>query len=167
MEKFLTETGTWYFWLALVLLPYLLGLLSTASYGPISKSVKTGASKVEQTFILRSKKAQARLYDLCNALQEPEFREHVRWYSIMTLGAMLFEVLLIMGLIAMGLFLKTSDSPLMTNASWAMMILAGWTTWMAGKSTRKLIFYQRGLIMYEDLRLPPGMENYQYPPKVD
>ena len=168
MEKFLAEASTGYFWLALVGLPYLLGLLTTASYAPIFKGVKTGASKVEQTLILRSKKAKDRIFELCDALRETEFREHVRWYSIMVLGTMIFEVLLVMGLVAIGILAKTSDSHFVVSyVSGAMMIAAGWTTYKAGKSTRKLIFLQRGLLMYEDLRMPPGLTEYKYPPKVD
>jgi hypothetical protein len=168
MEKLWAEMGTWYFWLALIGLPYSIGLLTTATYGPISKGVETGASKVSQTFILRSKKAQDRIYKLCDALQETELREHVRSYSIMTLGAMLFETLLVIGLVSTGFLLKSSPSAFMSNyVSGSMMLIAGWNMWKVGTSTRKLIFLQRGLIMYEDLRMPPGLTNYTYPPKVD
>lgn len=166
MEKFLSEMGTGYFWLALIVLPYLLGLLTTATYGPISKGVKTGASKVGQTIIMRSKKAQDRIHELCDALEEAQFREHVRWYSTMTLGWMIFNTLLVFGFVIIGILSKSSTGQLAWLSD-ALMVVAGWTMWKAGKSTRKLVFLQRGLLMYEDLRMPPGLTDYKYPPKVD
>ncbi len=167
MEKFLAEAGTVYFWLAIVGLPYLLGLLTTATYGPISKGVKTGASKVSQSLVLRSKKAQDRIFEMCDALSDAEFREHTRWHTMMTLGSIIFNMLLLMSTLAVAFMLNGSAVVFFaTYASGALMLLAGWNTWKIGKATRTLIFLERSLLMYEDIRLPPDLENFKYPPKI-
>ena len=158
MQKFLEDLSSPYFWLTAGFFALLVNIVSSYIKSPMDRAF----GKVNKTWLIRTKQREKRLYDLCDAMADPEYLAYVRWASHMTAWGMIFQTLCAFFAGALALATKYASfqaapesRTTLLYCGYVFIALAVWSLYRLYTRMTTLMLQERALRLYEELRRPP------------
>ena len=158
VTKFFSEVVTWYWVLSVALTGIVINLASAYIKDPMDRAF----GKISQRRKLMTEKKMDRLYKLCDQMQDSEFRSFIRWRSqieaIRGIMCILFIFGGVAGMYGVSAFFVVDPRALFNPLQAALALLVFAAAYGFFSSTNSSQLLEKALRMYEDIRLPFGIE---------